>query len=73
MAHGRTLRELVTVGLPQIAAALKPELGNVTYTAIGGTGAGGPLDAVPAALAQLLALARSFGFELPSPDPSVKR
>jgi len=40
----------------------------VTYTSIGGTGSGGPLDAVPAALAQLLAIARSFGVELPSPS-----
>jgi len=67
LAQGRTARELVTVGLPQIAAALKHDFGNVTYTSIGGSGGGGPLDAVPTALAQLLALARSFGVELPSP------
>jgi hypothetical protein len=39
----------------------------MTYTQIG-NGAGGPLDAVPAAFAQLLALARSFGLELPASD-----
>jgi regulator of protease activity HflC (stomatin/prohibitin superfamily) len=65
LAQGRALRELVTVGLPQIAAALQHSIGTLHYTAIGG-GAGGPLDAVPTALAQLLALARSFGLEVPS-------
>jgi flotillin len=67
LAHGRALRELVTVGLPQIAAALQHDIGTLHYTAIGGTGAG-PLDAVPTALAQLLALARSFGLEIPAAD-----
>jgi hypothetical protein len=49
----------------EIAAALQHPIGTLHYTAIGG-GAGGPLDAVPTALAQLLALARSFGREVPS-------
>ena len=65
LAQGRALRELVTIGLPQIAAALQHSIGTLHYTAIGG-GSGGPLDAVPSALAQLLALARSFGLEVPS-------
>lgn len=65
VAHSRTVRELVTHGLPQIAAALRQNLGNVTYTQIGGGGSTGPFDAVPAAIAQLLAIARSFGLELP--------
>jgi flotillin len=67
LTQGRTVRDLVTVGLPQIATALQHSFGTVNYTSIGGTGSGGPLDAVPSALAQLLALARSFGLELPTP------
>jgi regulator of protease activity HflC (stomatin/prohibitin superfamily) len=73
LAHGRALRELVTIGLPQIASALHHDFGNVHYTQIGAA-TGGPLDAVPAAFAQLLALARSFGLELPRPpagDPEA--
>ncbi|HZJ64987.1 MAG TPA: hypothetical protein VFD36_15860 [Kofleriaceae bacterium] len=70
LAQGRALRELVTVGLPQIAAALHHSFGTVNYTSIGGAGAG-PLDAVPAALAQLLALARSFGLPAPHADPGT--
>jgi len=65
MAQTRTARELVTHGLPKIAEALQHSFGTVHYTQIGGDGSAGPLNAVPAALAQLLALARSFGIELP--------
>ena len=67
LAQGRVTHELVTQGLPRIAEALSQTFGTVHYTQIGsGDAAGGPLQAVPAALAQLLALARSFGVELPS-------
>ncbi|MCX5742817.1 MAG: hypothetical protein NT062_10005, partial [Proteobacteria bacterium] len=65
LAHGRALHALVTTALPAIAGALKPDGGTVHYTQIGGDATTGPLGAVPAALAQLLALARSFGLELP--------
>ncbi len=68
LAQGRVLHDLVTHGLPRIAEALSQTFGTVNYTQIGDGGAGGtggPLQAVPAAIAQLLALARSFGLELP--------
>ncbi|HEX5058114.1 MAG TPA: hypothetical protein VFV99_02085 [Kofleriaceae bacterium] len=67
LAQGRVMHDLVTTGLPQIAEALSQTFGTVNYTQIG-EGNGGPLQAVPAALAQLLALARSFGLELPRSD-----
>ena len=67
LAQGRVLHNLVTHGLPQIAEALSQTFGTVHYTQIGGSGEGGPLQAVPAALAQLIALAKSFGLELPAP------
>ena len=66
LAQARTVRDLVTQGLPKIAEALQHSFGTVHYTQIGGDGSGGPLGAVPAAFAQLLALARSFGVELPA-------
>lgn len=65
LVQGRALRELVTHALPQIASALQTTTGTVNYTQIGGDPGGGPLGAVPAAFAQLLALAQSFGLELP--------
>jgi hypothetical protein len=65
LAQGRLLHNLVTHGLPQIAQALSQTFGTVNYTQIGDGGTGGPLQAVPAALAQLLAIARSFGLEIP--------
>lgn len=67
LAQSRAMHSLVTQGLPQIAQALSQTFGTVNYTQIGGDGTGGPLQAVPAALAQLMALARSFGVELPAP------
>lgn len=67
LAQGRVLHNLVTHGLPQIAEALSQTFGTVHYTQIGGSTEGGPLQAVPAALAQLIALAKSFGLELPAP------
>jgi regulator of protease activity HflC (stomatin/prohibitin superfamily) len=68
VAHSRAMRDLVTTGLPQIATALQHSFGSVHYTQIGGDATGGPLGAVPAALAQLIGLARSFGLELPRRD-----
>ncbi len=65
LAHSRTLHQLVTTGLPQIAAALQHSIGTVHYTQVGGDPSTGPLNAVPAALAQLLALAKSFGLHMP--------
>lgn len=66
LAQTRALHSLVTQGLPKIAEAMAQTYGTVNYTQIGAGGTGsGPLDAVPAAFAQLLALARSFGVELP--------
>lgn len=67
LGQTRVMHELVTEGLPKIAEALTRTFGTVHYTQIGsGDGGRGPLDAVPAALAQLLAIARSFGIELPA-------
>jgi len=70
MTQGRVMHELVKEGLPKIAQALSQTFGTVHYTQIGDGKNGGPLNAVPAALAQLLAIARSFGIELPA-APSV--
>lgn len=69
LVQGRALRELVVHALPQIASALQTTTGTVNYTQIGGDPSGGPLNAVPAAFAQLLSLAQSFGLQLPKkPD-----
>jgi len=68
LAQGRVMHNLVTHGLPQIAQALAQTIGTVHYTQIGNGGGTGPLDAVPAAIAQLLSLARSFGVALPDPE-----
>jgi hypothetical protein len=63
LARDRALRELVTIGLPQIAKGLRAEYrGN--YTQIGG-GA----DPLPAAIAQLVALARGLGLPVPEASP----
>lgn len=66
LAQTRTLQELVR-GLPQIANALSSNVDTLHYTQVGNGTGNGPLDAVPGALAQLIALARSFGLELPRP------
>jgi hypothetical protein len=61
VAKDRALAQFVAA-LPQIAAAFKQTYGTLNFTQLApGTG---PLDAVPAAFTQLLALARSFGLEL---------
>ncbi len=64
LAQTRAMHELVTTALPQIASALQQTIGTLHVTQIGSPGAS-PLDAVPAALAQLVGLAQSFGLELP--------
>jgi uncharacterized membrane protein YqiK len=65
LVNGRALRELVTIALPQMASALQGSIGTMNYTQLGGDPTSTPLNAVPAAFAQLLALAQSFGLELP--------
>ncbi len=72
LVQGRVMQELVGKGLPKIAEALSQSFGTVHYTQIGSGDGGGPLQAVPAALAQLLALARSFGVELPAHGDSER-
>ena len=60
----RALRELVTQGLPQIAAALKHgPVGTLHYTQLGGD-ADGPLASVASGLTQVLAVARGLGLDL---------
>lgn len=62
LADSRTLRELVAT-LPQVASAAAPRATTLHLTQLGeGRGA---LDAVPAAVTQLLAIARSLGLALP--------
>jgi len=65
LAQSRALHELVSHGLPQIAQALRHDVGSITYTQLGGDASQGPLGAVPAAFAQLIALAKSFGLRMP--------
>jgi regulator of protease activity HflC (stomatin/prohibitin superfamily) len=66
LSQSRTLRELVGSALPQLAAALQPHAQTMHLTHIGGPeGGGGPLAALPQAVGQILALAQSFGLELP--------
>lgn len=66
-AQDRLREALVTKGLPQIAQALHHTYGTVHVTQLG-AGGSSPLDAVPTAFAQLLALARSFGLKLDGDD-----
>jgi len=61
LAHGRALRELVA-GLPQMAGAMAPHAQTLHLTQLGS--GDGPLGALPAALTQILALAKSLGLEL---------
>lgn len=63
LAQSRTLHELVAQAIPKLAAGLQPHAETMHYTQIGG--ADGPLAAVPQAVGQILALAGSFGLELP--------
>jgi hypothetical protein len=71
VAQGRLATNLVTHGLPKIAEALAQSIGTVNSTQNGNGSGTGPLAAVPAAIAQLLALAKSFGVELPATSPSA--
>jgi regulator of protease activity HflC (stomatin/prohibitin superfamily) len=64
LAQSRTLHELVAQAIPKLAAGLQPHAETMHYTQIGGSD-GGPLAAVPQAVGQILALAQSFGLELP--------
>jgi hypothetical protein len=57
-AQDRVMEALVTKGLPQIAQALHHTYGTVHVTQLG-AGGNSPLDAVPAAFAQLLSRGRS--------------
>jgi regulator of protease activity HflC (stomatin/prohibitin superfamily) len=67
VSQSRALRELVTVGLPQIAAAFQQSFGTIHYTQVG-EGAG-PLGMVAGAIQQIVAVARGMGLELPQPPP----
>jgi len=60
LAQVRTMQLLVQV-LPQIAAALATRAETLNVTSMNGAG----LDTVPAAIAQLLALAKGFGLQIP--------
>lgn len=64
LAESRTQRELVQA-IPQLAAAAQPKAQTMHLTQIGGAG-DGPLAAVPQAVAQVMALAGSFGVAPPS-------
>jgi len=60
VAQVRTLQLLVQT-LPQIAASLATRAETLNITSMNGGG----IDSVPAAIAQLLALAKSFGLQMP--------
>jgi flotillin len=62
LGQSRALRELVAA-LPQLAGAMSPRATTLHLTQIGD----GHLAAVPAAVAQILAMARSLGLVLPTP------
>lgn len=62
LGQSRALRELVAA-LPQLAGAMSPRATTLHLTQIGD----GHLAAVPAAVAQILAVARSLGLVLPTP------
>jgi regulator of protease activity HflC (stomatin/prohibitin superfamily) len=61
--QGRALRDMVTTGLPQIAAAFQQNFGSIHYTHLGGGEEANPLGMVAAAFGQVLTVARSFGFD----------
>ena len=70
--QGRVLRDLATQGLPQIAAAFKQNFGSIHYTQLGTGADGGPLNMIGGAMAQVLAVAKSFGLDparLANPNP----
>jgi regulator of protease activity HflC (stomatin/prohibitin superfamily) len=61
LAQVRAMHALIA-GLPQLAQALRQNVGELNVTQIG---PGDALGSVPAAIAQLVALAKSVGLELP--------
>jgi flotillin len=62
LAESRVLRELVAA-LPKMASAMAPHAQTLHLTQIGD--GKGPMDALPSAVAQILAVARSLGLQLP--------
>lgn len=79
--QGRVLRDLVTQGLPQIAGAFKQNFGSIHYTQLGQGPDGGPFAMIGTAMAQVLAIAKSFGLDPtrlgepaapPTPAPTPK-
>lgn len=78
LSQGRLMRDLVTQGLPQIAAAFKQNFGSIHYTHLGQGPDGGPLALVGNAMAQVLTVAKGFGLDLarlsdpvpPTPGPA---
>lgn len=72
LMQGRVLRDLVTQGLPHIAAAFKQNFGPIHYTHVGQGSDAGPLGMIGGAMTQVLAVAKSFGLDpakLVPPDP----
>ena len=66
LAESRALRELVK-GMPQLAAAMQPKAETLHLTQIGA--GDGPLAAVPQAVGQVVALAKSLGLGMELPKP----
>jgi flotillin len=63
LMQGRVLRDLVTQGLPHIAAAFKGSFGPIHYTHVGAGADGGPFGMIGGAMTQVLAVAKSFGLD----------
>ncbi len=63
LVQGRVLRDLVTQGLPHIAAAFKQNFGPIHYTHVGQGSDAGPLGMIGGAMTQVLAVAKSFGLD----------
>ncbi len=72
VSQGRVQTEFVRSGLPAIAQALAQQVETLHYTHVGG-GSGGPADLASNTLAQLLGVARSFGFDPAQWAPGAKR
>lgn len=63
LMQGRVLRDLVTQGLPHIAAAFKGSFGPIHYTHVGAGADSGPFAMIGGAMTQVLAVAKSFGLD----------
>ncbi|MFH1809051.1 MAG: hypothetical protein ABIJ09_09925 [Pseudomonadota bacterium] len=63
LADDRVLSELAGKGLPAIAEAFAQSIGTVHYTHLGGGDDAGPSMMIGSAIAQVLAVARSFGLD----------